>query len=170
MDQHGMDQQGMDRQGMPMRRATTRAGRSARCAAALACCVLTLAGTGMARAQEAPAPLRMELNRLEPQGESCRAYLLVENTSDDAFKSLRLDLFAFDTDGMIAKRVAVEAGPLPARKTSVKLFDFAGLACERFSRVLLNDVLACEPSVGAKPDCLALVQTGSRVTRIGFVK
>jgi len=137
----------------------------------LAAClaITTAAGVGSAWAQEA-APIRLELNRLEPQGESCRAYLLIENPSADAYRSLKLDLFAFDTDGVIAKRVALEAGPLPAKKTSVKLFDFAGLSCERFSRVLLNDVIACEAGEGARSDCLSLVETRSKLTRVGFVK
>ena len=115
--------------------------------------------------------MRIELNRLEPvQGETCRVYLLAENASQDAYRSLRLDLFAFDLDGVIAKRVALEVGPLAPRKTGVKLFDFAGLPCERVSRVLLNDVIACEGAEGIRADCLALVGIGSKVARVGFVK
>jgi hypothetical protein len=128
-------------------------------------------GGSAAKAEDAGrGPIRLELNRLEPQGDNCRAYLLIENGSAQAFRSLKLDLFAFDADGVIAKRVAVEAGPLAARKTSVKLFDFAGLSCERFSRVLLNDVLTCEAVEGAKAECLALVETGSKLARVGFAK
>ena len=104
------------------------------------------------------------------QGEACRVYLLAENTSPDGYRSLRLDLFAFDQDGVVAKRVALEVGPLAPRKTGVKLFDFAGLPCERVSRVLLNDVIACEGAEGARADCLSLVQLGSKVARVGFVK
>jgi len=131
--------------------------------------ITTAAGLGSARAQEG-APIRLELNRLEPQGEACRAYLVIENGSADAYRSLKLDLFAFDTDGVIAKRVALEAGPVPAKKTSVRLFDFVGLPCERFSRVLLNDVIACEAGEGARADCLSLLETQSRLARVGFVK
>lgn len=124
---------------------------------------------GLLRAEEAGG-LRLELNRLEPVAEACRAYLLIENGSPDAYRSLKLDLFAFDTEGVIAKRLAVEAGPVAPRKTSVKLFDFSGVACERFSRVLLNDVIACEPGGGAKADCLPRVSTGSKIARVDFVK
>ncbi len=128
-----------------------------------------LPGLGPADANETTG-VRLELNRLETVGEACRAYLLIENASPEPYRSLRLDLFAFDTDGVVARRVALEAGPLAAKKTSVKLFDFAGLACERFSRVLLNDVIACDVGEGARPDCLSQVTTGSKVARVAFGK
>jgi hypothetical protein len=114
--------------------------------------------------------VRLELNRLEPQGDSCRAYLVIENGTGEPYKSLKLDLFAFDTDGVIAKRLALEAGPLPARKTGVKLFDFTGLSCERFSRVLLNDVVSCETAGGVRTDCLAAIATASKTGRVTFDK
>jgi hypothetical protein len=115
--------------------------------------------------------LRIELNRLEPvPAETCRAYLLIENSAAAAYRSLKLDLFAFDIDGVIAKRVALEAGPVLASKTSVKLFDFAGVACDRLGRVLLNDVIGCETAKDAEPGCLAAIATSSRVGRVGFVK
>jgi hypothetical protein len=138
---------------------------------ALVVAVIAVGAPGeVARAQAEAAPLRLELNRLEPVGEACRAYLVIENPSAEAYRSLKLDLFAFDTDGVIARRVALEAGPVPARKTSVKLFDFAGAPCERLSRVLLNDVIACEGGDGARADCLALVETRSKVGRVKFGK
>ena len=138
----------------------------------VACLLCVAAHTGEARSQETAASntIRLELNRLESQGENCRAYLLIENPSNSSYRSLKLDLFAFDTDGVIAKRVALEAGPVLAKKTSVKLFDFAGLACDRFSRVLLNDVIACEAGESARTDCLATLQTGSKLARVDFVK
>lgn len=135
------------------------------------CVAITAAALDLASAQEGETPLRLELNRLEPvQGETCRAYLVIENASPDAYSSLKLDLFAFDTDGVIAKRVAVEAGPIAAKKTSVKLFDFTGLSCERFSRVLLSDVIACETAKGSKVDCTAAIQTDSKIARVSFIK
>jgi hypothetical protein len=116
-------------------------------------------GSGAAPA----ADVRVELNRLEPRGDACRTYLVLQNTSGAAYKSLKLDLFVFDTGGVVAQRLAVEAGPLPAKKTSVKLFDFPGITCERFGRVLLNDVLTCEQADGTtRDDCLGVVDTASK--------
>jgi hypothetical protein len=133
---------------------------------------LAVIGAGGAGAQDGrgASPLRLELNRLQPVGESCRAYLVIENPTAAAYRSLKLDLFVFDTEGVIARRVAIEGGPVPARKTSVKLFDFAGLACERLTQVLLNDVLGCETGEGARADCLGSIETGSKAARVRFVK
>jgi len=106
--------------------------------------------------------LRVELNKLEPLESACRAYLLFENRLDTQFNSLKLDLVMFNPDGVINKRLAVEGGPLPAGKTSVKLFDIQGVTCESVDRVLLNGVLACSDGQGEKSGCLDLIQTASR--------
>lgn len=106
-------------------------------------------------------PVSLQLNKLEPDGESCRAYLVVENGSDSAFESLQLDLVMFDTDGIISKRLAVESAPLPAGKTSVKVFGISDVACGEIGRVLLNGILACEDGSGSRDDCLGLVRTDS---------
>ncbi|KQP34371.1 Tat pathway signal protein [Methylobacterium sp. Leaf469] len=135
-----------------------------------------LAGwTGYAVAQEAkstdtkPASLKLELNRLEPAGESCRTYLLVDNSRGAALKSLKVDLFAFDTDGVAQKRLAVELGPVQERKTMVRLFDFPALACPKIGRVLLNDVLACEGGDASRETCLERIETDSK-TAAPFVR
>jgi len=104
----------------------------------------------------------VELNKLEPNGAACRAYLVLENGTASAFETLKLDLVMFDTDGVVAKRLAVETAPLPAAKTSLKVFDMDGLPCERVGRVLLNDVMACADASGARDDCLGLVAPAAR--------
>lgn len=113
--------------------------------------------------------LRVELNKLEPHGEACRAYLVLENATGSAFEELKLDLVLFDTDGVVARRLAVEMAPLPAGKTSLKVFDISGLACDAIGRVLLNDVLACADAAGAREDCLALVSPTARGA-VRFIK
>ena len=134
---------------------------------ALAACAL-LAGTGPVPAQD--SSLRVELNRLEPQGENCRTYLLIENAKGGALRSLKLDLFALDTDGVAAKRLAVEVGPVPEKKTLIKLFDFTGLACPRLGSLLLNDVITCEGADGPRDSCLSAIETGSKAGAVAFVK
>ncbi|MBB3973165.1 hypothetical protein [Hansschlegelia beijingensis] len=114
----------------------------------------------------AASPVSIELNRLEPRDSACRVSLVVANPGEKAIDSLKLDLVFFDKEGVISRRLAVEAGPLRASKTAVKLFDAAEVACEGLSRVLLNDVTAC----GGEQDCLALVTTTSRVKGVEFGK
>lgn len=127
-----------------------------------------IAGSAMAQDGKASdtkaTPLKLELNRLEPAGESCRTYLLVDNSRGPALKSLKVDLFAFDTDGVAQKRLAVELGPVQDRKTTVRLFDFPALACAKIGRVLLNDVLACEGGEASREACLERIETESKAS------
>lgn len=106
--------------------------------------------------------LRIELNKLEPMESACRAYLLFENMTGRTFSTLKLDLVMFNPEGIINRRLAVEGGPLPGGKTSVKLFDIQGVACSSVDRVLLNGVLECSDGQGQRNDCLALIETMSR--------
>jgi hypothetical protein len=116
------------------------------------------------------APIRIELNRLEAQGENCRTYLLIDNAKGDALRSLKLDIFALDTDGVAAKRIAVEVGPVPEKKRLIKLFDLAGLSCPRVGSILPNDVLACEGAQGPQEGCLSRIETLSKAGPVTFVK
>ena len=125
--------------------------------------VLALAGTALA---DEP-PLRIELNKLEANGAACRAYLLYENGGEQAFETLKLDLVMFDSSGVIARRLALASGALPAGMSSVRLFDIPDLACEDIGRVLLNDVLECRDAQGERDDCRALIQPTSR-TEVPF--
>jgi hypothetical protein len=114
----------------------------------------------------AASGVSIELNRLEARDQSCRVSLVVANPGDKAMDSLKLDLVFFDKDGVISRRLAVEAGPVRASKTSVKLFDASDTPCDGLSRVLLNDVTAC----GGGEDCLSMVSTSSRVKGVEFAK
>ena len=125
---------------------------------------LALMGRAEAQETQSAMPLRLELNRLEPNGEACRTYLVIDNSRGTALKSLKVDLFAFDTDGIAQKRLGVELGPIPDRKTVVRLFDFSAIACPKIGRVLLNDVLACEGGQASRESCLERIQTESKTT------
>jgi hypothetical protein len=133
--------------------------------------LLPFSGTALAQDNASPSsPLRIELNKIETSGESCRTYFLIDNQKGENWKSLKLDLFALDTDGVAAKRLAVEVGPVPRRKTLIKLFDFPGLNCSRFGRVLLNDVLTCVGATSSREDCLSVIETASKIDTISFMK
>ncbi len=108
------------------------------------------------------AGLKLELNRLQPQPEACRTYLLFGNEMNVGFTKLVLDFVFFDSDGIIARRSLVNAAPLPADKTVVKIFDVAGIDCANLGRVLLNSVQACDTDGDAIEDCLSIVTLSSR--------
>lgn len=124
----------------------------------IALAALALAGGAAAAAER----LGLELNKLEPRDGACRAYIVIENGTPTAFESLKLDLVMFDREGIVAERLALEVAPLPAGKTSLTVFDVAGLACGQVGRVLLNEVLACDDGTGARDGCMDFVETSAR--------
>ncbi len=129
----------------------------------LAVFVLLLGAAALPARAEGPV-VAVELNKLEANGAACRAYLVLRNDAGTAFESLKFDLVMFDADGVVALRLAVEAAPLTAGKTSLKVFDIADQPCAGIGRVLLNDIMACRVAAGPRDDCLALVKTTSRTT------
>ncbi len=113
--------------------------------------------------------IKIELNKLESSENACRAYLLLENRSHLSFESLKLDLVLFDAEGVVAKRLAVEAAPLPKDKTSLKVFNISKLPCNGIGRVLLNKLTSCSDTQRARDDCLAMVSTSARGA-VSFIK
>jgi hypothetical protein len=129
---------------------------------ALSTLLLALSAAPTLAAGAAPNGVSLELNTLEPRGQNC-AVNMVFGTGADAYQSFKLDLVFFGTDGAIRKRLAVDAAPLRARKTSVKAFEISGLACDAIGSVLVNDVLDCRTEAGAVADCIDRVETKSRL-------
>ncbi len=130
--------------------------------------ILALTGIGARAQAPEPAAVPLELNKLEPvTGGSCRVYLVATNPDAKPIDPLRIDLVVFGADNVISRRLAIDLGPLPARKTAVRLFDLAGQSCDDVSRMLVNDVLACGPSdapdsVVARTACLERIAPSSR--------
>lgn len=89
---------------------------------ALGFTVLGIALCLFAASTRAAERVAIELNKLEPQGDACRAYLVLKNGTTSAFETLKLDLVMFDADSVVARRLAVETALLPAGKTSLKVF------------------------------------------------
>ncbi|WP_343713992.1 Tat pathway signal sequence domain protein [Inquilinus sp.] len=129
---------------------------------ALSALLLAFSAAPALAAEASPNDVSLELNTLEPRGQNC-AVNMVFGTGDDAYQSFKLDLVFFGTDGAIRKRLAVDAAPLRARKTSVKAFEISGLACDAIGSVLVNDVLDCRTEAGAVADCIDRVETKSRL-------
>lgn len=138
-----------------------RPNKSIVAALAAAALMSTLSGPAVAA-----GGVSLELNRMEPKDQSCRVSFVVANPGDKAIDSLKLDLVFFDKEGVISRRLAVEAGPVRASKTSVKLFEASETPCDGVGKILLNDVTAC----GGAEDCLGQVSLSSRVKGVEFSK
>lgn len=118
----------------------------------LFCGVLVSAPSG-ARAE--PAKLDIELNKLEAQGNGCRAFFVVGNDSAAEYEALKLDLVLFQPDGVIGRRFLVNLAPIKASKRTVKQFDLEGTPCDQVGSLLVNDVLECKATTGPVEDCLS---------------
>ena len=124
-------------------------GRGWPAAGALMLAALTIAPSALA---QSPPPVSIELNKLEPlaapgagaSAAGCRVYIVVTNPDPALIEQLRLDLILFGTDGVIARRVALDLAPLAPHKTAVRLFDLQGQPCDGIGHVLVNDVLGCQ--------------------------
>ncbi|WP_246154406.1 Tat pathway signal protein [Methylobacterium oryzihabitans] len=136
----------------------------------LFCLVLSVVLLASALAQAAETPLRIELNKLSTTGETCQATMMVENGKGGAIKSLKLDLYAFDDDGVAQKRALVELGPVVARKTVLRQFEIAPTPCAKVGRVLLNDVAACEGGDLTRETCLERIEPASAKGAAPFVR
>jgi hypothetical protein len=110
-------------------------------------------GAGAALAE--PGKLSVELNKLEAQDKGCRAFLVINNQSETAYKSVKLDLVMFRTDGIIGKRFAIDLAPMKANKRSVKSFDLQDTPCDQVGSLLINEVMDCASEAGPVGDCLA---------------
>ncbi|WP_019627282.1 hypothetical protein [Thioalkalivibrio sp. ALJT] len=108
-----------------------------------------------------PGAIGVQLNKLEADGDDCRAHLVLENGLDEAVESFQLDLVVFDRDGIIHRRTVVEMAPLRAGSTAVRAFRMTDTACDRVGRILVNDVAACEGPEGTIGGCADRVQVES---------
>jgi hypothetical protein len=98
----------------------------------------------------------VELNSVEAADNRCRLNFVIENKSDVAIDSLKLDLVVFGTDGGIMRRLITEMAPVRAAKTIVRAF-LVDAECRQLGAILVNDVTACAPGEpGACLDGLAL--------------
>lgn len=121
-------------------------------------------------AQDTPA-LTLELNKLEPVqaaaggAAGCRAYLVASDPEGGPkVDAMRLDLVLFGTDGVIARRIALDVGPVQPGRMQVRPFELRDLPCDGIGQILVNDALICKIGGADQNDCLDRVKTTSRVS------
>lgn len=118
-------------------------------------------------ASAADQKLLVELNNAESADNRCRLSFVIENKSDVAIESLKLDLVAFGTDGSILRRLITEMGPVRAAKTMVRIFA-VDTDCSALGAILVNDVTACTP--GEPGACLDGLGLSSRLKALRLYK
>lgn len=128
--------------------------------------VALAAMTGLALVGPAKADsgkLTVELNKLEQTKDSgCQAFFLFHNKTGMAFSGFEMSLAILDTKGIIQRLLTIDASPIPAGRTSLKLFEIPDMQCSDISEILLHDLPSCKPQNGAETDCFQFLDLTSR--------
>ena len=131
---------------------------------ALALCAL-LTAPGLAAAQDGTAPtpaLSLELNALQPVEDGCRVTFLATNGLGHRLDRAAVEMAFFGAGGAIDRIVTLDFRALAEGKTKVLQFQLARLDCAAVSRVLVNDVPACEGEGLAPTACLSGLVASAR--------
>jgi hypothetical protein len=132
--------------------------------------LLAALGATPALAQEAQpaASLALELNALTPSDTGCRITFLATNKLGTELSRSAFEIALFGAGGGIERLVSLDFKAMPEGKTRVLQFDIGELGCDKVSRVLINDVVACE-GTGLDPKvCLSGLSTVSRLEGVEF--
>ena len=129
-------------------------------AVAMGLAIVIFLGPGVARAES--GRLSIELNKVETSASGCQLHLVVTNGTTTPLKVFSADLAVFDTGGVLTLRSTISFGGLRANKTHIRSFMLPGAGCGDIGRLLLNDVVQCQPVDNASLDCAAVLDVNSR--------
>ncbi len=122
--------------------------------------IVTLGFASMAQAQE--AGLTVELNKFEEVEGGCQTFFLFENATGQNFEGFEMSLAILSTDGVIDRLLTIDAAPLPANRTTLKLFEIPDTQCSSIGEILLHDIGSCKPQNGEELDCFGILTLNSR--------
>ena len=121
---------------------------------------LVMAGPG---ASAADPSLDIELNKAVDGEGTCVASLVVRNDMGHTLDRFSMDLYVFDSAGVIARQVLLDLAPLRGAKTTVARFNLIARPCAEVSRILVNDIPSCRgEGSGEILDCLGALTVSSR--------
>ncbi len=110
-----------------------------------------------------PGRLTIELNKFEETEESgCRAFFLFRNGTEMTLAGFEMSLAILDRNGVIDRLLTIDAAPLPAARTTLKLFEIPETRCDAISEILLHDLPSCQPQNAPEMDCFPLIDLVSR--------
>lgn len=116
-------------------------------------------------AAETTGRLTVELNKFEEEdGGGCRAFFLFRNQTDITLEAFEMSLAILDTDGIIDRLLSIEAAPISAARTTLKLFEIPQIQCSDISEVLLHELASCKPQNADEIDCFPFLDLVSRTS------
>lgn len=106
--------------------------------------------------------LIVELNKFEAIDNGCRTFFLFRNQTVNTFQGFEMSLAILNEEGIIDRLLTVDAAPLPAERTTLKLFEIPETSCDGVGEILLHEISKCEPDRGEPIDCFDIVDLRSR--------
>ena len=106
--------------------------------------------------------LGVQLNKLEDGDDGgCRAFFLFRNGTEMTLDAFEMSLAILATNGVIDRLLTIDAAPLPAARTTLKLFEIPELGCSAIGEVILHDIPACTPQNGEALQCYTFLDLDS---------
>ena len=114
-------------------------------------------------ALSAEGDLVVELNKFEVgENQACQAFFLFRNNTEQTFEGFEMSLAILDQNGIIDRLLTIDAAPLNATRTALKLFEIPEIACDNVSEILVHDIGSCRPQNGEQMDCFPLIRLISK--------
>ncbi len=129
----------------------------------IAAALVALSLAGGATAQQ-DGRLTVELNKVEQGEGGCQTYFLFRNRTDMTLEGFEMSLAVLDPSGVIDSLLSIDAAPLPAERTTVKLFEIPGTECGAISEILLHELGSCRPAGGEEMDCFPILDLSSKAS------
>lgn len=130
---------------------------------ALIATVVALGFASPIMAQSGDGRLTVELNKFEEsETGGCRAFFLFRNQTDLTLEGFEMSLAILDTGGIIDRLLTIDAAPLPAGRTTLKLFEIPEIGCTSISEILLHELASCRPQNADEMDCFPIMDLVSR--------
>ncbi|MEY8116649.1 hypothetical protein AB9F26_00095 [Falsihalocynthiibacter sp. BN13B15] len=107
--------------------------------------------------------LSIELNKFESnENGGCQAFFLFRNQTDLTFEGFEMSFAVLNNEGVIDRLLTIDAAPLPAARTTLKLFEIPETTCDGISALLLHELASCRPQNAEEMDCFPLLDLVSR--------
>ncbi len=122
--------------------------------------VAALANSALAQSED--TKLSIELNKLETFEGGCRSFFLFRNRTDLTLSSFEMSLAILDRHGVIDRLLTIDAAPLPAVRTVLKIFEIPEITCDNIGEMILHDIAACATESNTVIDCFDVIELSSR--------
>ena len=105
----------------------------------------------------------VELNKFETaENGACQAFFLFRNQTGQTWEGFELSLAVLDDSGVIDRLLTIDAAPLNATRTALKLFEIPDIECGAISEILVHDIGSCRPQNAEEQDCFGIIELISR--------